>query len=96
MNPTIIAKYRKVDWYFATYEGIELQAVYFVKANALEPFFKKWESKWHEDGRKDINNPKIPLSFIEKNGREVYKAEVPVVPVSPPKPPFNVEEAEGQ
>ncbi|GFR09062.1 type-2 restriction enzyme PvuII [Trichonephila clavata] len=26
MNPTIIAKYRKVDWVFAIYEGIELRA----------------------------------------------------------------------
>ena len=28
MNPAILAKYRKVDWVFAIYEGIELQAIY--------------------------------------------------------------------
>lgn len=28
MNPTIIAKYRRVDWIFAVYQGIELQAIY--------------------------------------------------------------------
>lgn len=27
MNLTIIAKYRKVDWFFAVYEGIELKAI---------------------------------------------------------------------
>ena len=28
LNPVIIAKYRKVDWIFATYEGIELKEIY--------------------------------------------------------------------
>ncbi len=95
MNPVIIAKYRKVDWYFAVYRGIEIQAVYFLKARQLEPFFQKWEAKWHADDGKDINNPKIPLSFVEKNGLRVYQSDVPAVPVSPPVPPFDVEEAEG-
>ena len=35
----------------------------------LEPFFVKWETKWHADGGKDINNPKIPVSHIMKTGR---------------------------
>ena len=28
MNPVILAKYRKVVWFFAVYQGIELQAIY--------------------------------------------------------------------
>lgn len=28
MNPTIIFKYRKVDWVFAVYKSIELQRIY--------------------------------------------------------------------
>src|SRR5438552_2037717 len=28
MNPVIIAKYRKVVWFFAVYEAIELHAIY--------------------------------------------------------------------
>ncbi len=95
MNPTIIAKYRKVGWYFATYKGIELQAVYFMEPTKLEPFFQKWERKWHDDKGKDINNPKIPLSFVEKTGTQVYKTEVPEIPVLPLTPPFDVEEPEG-
>lgn len=94
MNPTIIAKYRKVGWYFATYKGIELQAVYFMEPVKLEPFFEKWEAKWHKDGGKDINNPKIPLTFVRTAGTEAYRAEVPEVPVIPTTPPFNVEEPE--
>src|SRR5438128_1229903 len=62
MNPVIISKYRKVDWVFAVYEGIELKAIYLLKPKDLEIFYKKWEDKWHTDGNKDINNPKIPLS----------------------------------
>jgi len=74
MNPVIIAKYRKVDWVFAVYEGIELCAIYLLTPKQLEPFYKKWEEKWHADGKKDINNPKIPLSYVEKNGKVIFKA----------------------
>lgn len=72
MNPTIIAKYRKVPWLFAVYDGIELQAIYLLSPAQLEPFYSKWEKKWHADGRKDINNPKIPLSYVERIGRREY------------------------
>ncbi len=72
MNPTIIAKYRQVDWIFAVYEGIELQAIYQLTADDLEPFYSKWEEKWYERGQKDINNPKIPLKYVMENGKLIY------------------------
>jgi hypothetical protein len=72
LNPVILAKYRKVDWIMAVYEGIELQRVYRLKPKDLEPLFSKWEKKWHDDGGKDINNPKIPLGFVEKVGSMIY------------------------
>lgn len=72
MNPVIISKYRKVDWIFAVYEGIELRAIYRLKPKDLEIFYKKWEDKWHADGGKDINNPKIPLSYVIRVGKIVY------------------------
>ncbi len=68
MNPTIIGKYRKVRWVFAVYEGIELQALYRMSAQQLEPYLGAWERKWHESGGKDINNPKIPLKFVKEHG----------------------------
>lgn len=73
MNPVILAKYRKVDWLFAIYEGIELQSIYAIKSKGLEPYFSKWESKWHESGGRDINNPKIPVKFIVENGKLIYR-----------------------
>lgn len=69
LNPTIIAKYRLVGWIFAVYEGIELKRLYRMTAKQLEPYFKKWENKWRTDGGKDINNPKIPLGFVEREGK---------------------------
>ena len=72
MNPTIIAKYRKVDWFFAPFMGIELQAIFRMKPADMEVFYSKWETKWHADGGKDINNPKIPLSHIMKLGEVVW------------------------
>ena len=74
MNPVILAKYRKVAWFFAVYEGIELQAIYRMAPERLEPYFTKWETKWHADGGKDINNPKIPVKFVKENGELFYQA----------------------
>ena len=72
MNPVIIQKYRKVDWIFATYEGIELCAIYLLKPEQMEPFYQQWEKKWHDTGGKDINNPKIPLKYVQQNGLLLY------------------------
>src|SRR5689334_17728189 len=35
LNPTIIAKYRQVDWIFATYEAIELKEIFRLKPDAM-------------------------------------------------------------
>ncbi len=94
MNPTIIGKYRKVRWCFAMYEGIELQSVYFVEPAALEPYFRKWEEKWLTDGRKDINNPKIPASFVKANGRRIFQATKPPVQVKPLAPELKPKDPE--
>ena len=72
MNPVIIAKYRKVKWLFATYEGVKLMSIFRLSATALEPYFSKWETKWLADGRKDINNPKIPVKFVMEHGEQVW------------------------
>jgi len=72
MNPIIISKYRKVDWIFAVYEGIEIKSIYLVKSDQLEPYYQKWEKQWYERGNKDINNPKIPLAYVEKNGIKIF------------------------
>ncbi len=79
LNPVILQKYRAVEaWYFAVYAGIELQVIYRMPPNLLEPYFEKWELKWQKTG--DINNPKIPLKFVVTHGTVVYQApEGPVV-----------------
>ena len=71
LNPVILAKYRKVDWIFAIYESIELKAIYLLTAVQLKPYFAKWEKKWYDSGGKDINNPKIPLTFVREHGRKL-------------------------
>jgi len=38
----------------------------------LEFYYDKWERKWHVDGSKDINNPKIPLTFVRDRGTKLY------------------------
>lgn len=73
MNPSIIAKYRKVPWIFALYRHIRLQAVYLLEPDDLEFYFSKWEKKWRDDGGKDINNPKIPVGYVIEHGRLMYE-----------------------
>jgi transcriptional regulator with XRE-family HTH domain len=75
MNPTIIKKYRKVNWIFAIYEGIELKQIYKLTPKNLQPYFKMWLKKWKDDGNKDINNPKIPIKFVRDNGTLIYEME---------------------
>jgi transcriptional regulator with XRE-family HTH domain len=75
MNPTIIAKYRQVDWIFAVYESIELKEIYRLTPEQLELYYTAWEQKWHKDGGKDINNPKIPLKYVRSIGQLLYKME---------------------
>lgn len=72
MNPVIIDKYRKVDWIFAVYKNIVLQAIYQLTPDDLEFYYSKWEKKWHDDGEKDINNPKIPLKFVVDHGNKIF------------------------
>jgi len=74
MNPAIIAKYRQVPWVFAIYRNITLVSVYLLEPEDLEVFYEKWEAKWHNDGGKDINNPKIPVKHVMSVGRLVYSA----------------------
>src|SRR3546814_3000731 len=50
---------------------IEIRRAYFMPPGSLEAYFRKWESKWIEE-QKDINNPKIPLTFITEHGELVY------------------------
>ena len=72
LNPTIINKYKKVDWIFAVYEGIILKRIYRMTPSQLKPYFDSWKKKWKADSNKDINNPKIPLKFVEENGKLIY------------------------
>lgn len=62
MNSVIFAKYRQVPWIFSVYRNISLQSVYLLQPSDLEFYFNRWEEKWHADGEKDINNPKIRSS----------------------------------
>lgn len=75
LNPVIIKKYRKVDWFFAPFKGIELQAIFRMKPKDMEFYYSKWEKKWKDDGDKDINNPKVPLKYVMKHGAVVWLPE---------------------
>ena len=88
MNPVIIAKYRKVDWIFAVYEGIELKEIYKLTPQDIEPYYTTWENKWHATGGKDINNPKIPLKYVRTKGKRIYHCEEGVCEVSTPESPL--------
>lgn len=74
LNPRILDKYRKVAaWFFSIYEDIELIKIYRMAPSQLEEdYFRPWEDRWNST-RKDINNPKIPVRFVESQGELVYE-----------------------
>jgi hypothetical protein len=41
----------------------------------LEPYFKKWEEKWHRDGARISIIPRSPSSFVREVGKSVYETE---------------------
>ncbi|MCY4538174.1 MAG: restriction endonuclease [Chloroflexi bacterium] len=74
LNPTILEKYRETEWIFAIYNNIELASIYHMSPIDLEfPYFKRWEEKWNATGR-DINNPKIPVRFVQAHGILIYES----------------------
>jgi transcriptional regulator with XRE-family HTH domain len=74
LNPEILRKYRAVAaWFFSIYEDIELRLIYKMTPDQLEPYFRKWEAKWYQEGH-DLNNPKIPVKFVRREGTLVYPA----------------------
>jgi hypothetical protein len=72
MNPVIIAKYRQVDWIFAVYRDIELISIYLLTPQDMEEYYSTWIRKWHSDGGKDINNPKVPLTYVVNVGQLLW------------------------
>lgn len=71
VNARIIEKYRNVKWLFGVFDGIQMNELYHLEGSQLEPYFSKWEEKLKTV--EDINNPKIPLSYIIENGKQIYQ-----------------------
>lgn len=73
-NHDIIAKYRKVPWSFAIYYGIRLSEIYIMTPTMLEPIYRHWEEQLITSAH--INNPKIPVRFVQENGIRVFPYDV--------------------
>lgn len=71
LNHDILKKYRQVYWSFAIYDGINLKEIYVLRPSQLEVYFKRWEDKLNK-GQAHLNNPKIPIKFIQESGLLVY------------------------
>ena len=76
----IINAFRSERWLFSVYDGITLIEAYALTADKLEPYFTRWEEKLNT-GVSHINNPKIPLKFVQANGVKVYPISDP--PINP-------------
>ena len=70
LNAAIIEKYKTVPWSVAIYDGIHLKKIYIVGNEQLRPMFSKWEKQL--ETQESINNPKIPLAYIEEHGILIY------------------------
>jgi len=74
-----IERYRRTFmWIVAVFDGAQPEAIWEIKSSELEPFFSQWQSRLAEldeygrPVRDHINNPKIPLKFINEHGVQVW------------------------
>lgn len=77
-----IARYRSVWlWVIAVFNRTLPEVIYEITPAALEPYFETWEKRLREqdpsgtDPLNHINNPKIPLWFIERYGIRIWPPE---------------------
>lgn len=82
LNAAIIEKYKTVPWSVSIYDGIHLKKIYVVGNEQLQPLFAKWEKQLETTA--SINNPKIPLAYIEEHGILIYQEgdEYPIDPMT--------------
>lgn len=82
LNAAIIEKYRTVPWSVALYDGIHLKKIYIVGNEQLQPMFAEWERKLETSA--SLNNPKIPLKYIEEHGILIYQEgdDYPIDPMT--------------
>ncbi len=76
-----LARYRSVYlWIIAVFDQAQPEAIYEIPPASLERYFADWEAKLvrQESLRAEggapvhLNNPKIPLGFIERHGTRVW------------------------
>jgi hypothetical protein len=88
-----LRRYRRVHlWIVAVFDQAQPEAIYEITSAALEHYFGYWERRLREQtvlrvtggAPVHLNNPKIPLSFIEQHGTRVW-------PGGPVQLPLNVE-----
>lgn len=86
-----IERYRRTFmWIVAVFDGAEPEAIWEIKASALEPFFTLWEKKLREldeyerPVRDHLNNPKVPLAFIAEQGVQVWPPQEAAPGYAPP------------
>lgn len=79
-----IARYRAVHlWIVAVFDQARPEAVYEISPAKLEPYFSAWEAKLQAMQKNSppgsapvhLNNPKIPLTFIQEHGVLVWEPD---------------------
>jgi len=74
LNKATISKFRQRRFVFAMYRDSKLYEAYLVEPDDLNVIFRKWELALH--GKTHLNNPKIPLDYVRKNGEVMYLKDV--------------------
>jgi hypothetical protein len=80
-----IERYRRTFlWIVAVFDQSHPEAIYEIPSARLERYFAKWDAQivtqLQGGGPDNINNPKIPLSFIERVGTQVWPPQAVRLP----------------
>ncbi|MGH2560008.1 MAG: restriction endonuclease [Thermomicrobiales bacterium] len=90
LNLGILEKYRTVSaWYISLYQHIDLNEIYRLTPQELEPVFIVWEQRLFANGNAPLNNPKIPIAFVRQHGTRVWPLDdAALAELMPPSSPI--------
>lgn len=78
-------------WIVAVFDQASPEAIWEISPAALEPFFAKWEALLRELDeygrlkRDHLNNPKIPLAYVQAHGVQVWPPQEAEPGFEPPR-----------
>ena len=73
----LLNRFNSIPWLFSIYHGIHLEEMYVISPGKLNDWVEHQKKNLDQkkDDNKTLNNPKIPVKYVKKNGIKVYPVD---------------------